>query len=331
MNNILYYIVIIIAGLIGLSLSIYIGKKKRNGSQLVCPLGADCDAVIHSEYAKFFGIPLEVMGTLYYLVIVLGYLFFLIFPQIIDINLSFFLLTFSAIGFLFSIYLVFIQLFAIKQWCTWCLISAICSIFIFTISLLMSKMSFLPIIESYYGTVVTIYALGLIIGIAGASFTDLLFFKFLADFKLTMKENKILRFFSQIIWLGLAIIIISGIDLYLLNISTPLSDIFIARMIIMSIIIVNGGFLNLYLAPKLVSLSFVMDDKKISKDIVNTRKNAFTMAGISFVSWYSIFILSTFRGKILLSLSDLLAIYIFIIFLGVLITQIAGILIIKKK
>jgi len=195
----------------------------------------------------------------------------------------------------------------------------------------MSKMSFLPIIESYYGTVVTIYALGLIIGIAGASFTDLLFFKFLADFKLTMKENKILRFFSQIIWLGLAIIIISGIDLYLLNISTPLSDIFIARMIIMSIIIVNGGFLNLYLAPKLVSLSFVMDDKKISKDIVNTRKNAFTMAGISFVSWYSIFILSTFRGKILLSLSDLLAIYIFIIFLGVLITQIAGILIIKKK
>lgn len=115
----------IIIALGGFFLALYIFTKKKRKETLVCPLDSDCDAVVHSRYSTFLGVPLEVMGMIYFAFIALFFLSALFIPQL---NSSYFLflppvVTFGA--FLFSLYLVLVQLLLIKQWCAWCLISTI--------------------------------------------------------------------------------------------------------------------------------------------------------------------------------------------------------------
>lgn len=109
----------------GFFLAHYIYNKKKRKEILVCPLDSNCDAVVHSRYSTFLGIPLEVMGMIYFSFITLFFLSALFIPQL---NSGYFLfiapiMTFGA--FLFSLYLVLVQLLLIKQWCAWCLISTI--------------------------------------------------------------------------------------------------------------------------------------------------------------------------------------------------------------
>lgn len=123
-QKILNFLPIVIA-LGGFFLARYIYGKKKRKEILVCPLDSNCDAVVHSRYSTFFGIPLEVMGMFYFSFIALFFLSALFIPQL---NSGYFLflapvVTFGA--FLFSIYLVSVQLLLIKQWCAWCLISTI--------------------------------------------------------------------------------------------------------------------------------------------------------------------------------------------------------------
>ena len=125
------YLVIIAAGVAGVFLSLHIHRKKRTQERLVCPIGFDCDTVIHSKYSIFLGVPLEVGGILYYAAIASSYSFFLIFPDFFSVVLSRGALVISGIALLFSIYLTGVQMFVIKQWCSWCLISAVLSAVIF--------------------------------------------------------------------------------------------------------------------------------------------------------------------------------------------------------
>ena len=114
-----------IIAIIGFTLATYIHFHKRTQTPLVCPIGHECDAVIHSDYSKFIGFPVEVLGMIYYAIIVAGYLMY---PGQMTLQI----LSGAALG--FSVYLVSIQLFVLRQWCTWCLFSAaLCTaIFILT-------------------------------------------------------------------------------------------------------------------------------------------------------------------------------------------------------
>lgn len=133
MNNILLIILIAIS-LSGIFLAYYIWHKKKSNQVLVCPLNSDCNAVVQSKYSRFLGIPLEFLGILYYLTIFAVYSLSLIFvfPAVIFS----FAVILTTIGFIFSIYLISIQLFVIKQWCAWCLVSACFSTAIFIIAMI---------------------------------------------------------------------------------------------------------------------------------------------------------------------------------------------------
>ncbi|OHA19450.1 MAG: hypothetical protein A3H13_00570 [Candidatus Taylorbacteria bacterium RIFCSPLOWO2_12_FULL_48_11] len=125
------YLVIIAAGVAGFFLSLHIHRKKRAQERLVCPIGFDCDAVIHSKYSSFLGVPLEVGGMLYYAAISIVYILLLTIPDLFPNSTSLVALVISGIALLFSIYLTGVQMFVIKQWCSWCLISAVLSAVIF--------------------------------------------------------------------------------------------------------------------------------------------------------------------------------------------------------
>jgi uncharacterized membrane protein len=126
--------------LIGLFVSWYIYHKKHHKKEkLVCHIGTDCDKVVHSQYSKILGIPLEVLGVAYYmflsLLVVATHLgnFILFGFFIFDI-----VLILSTGAFIFSLFLLYVQAFIIRDWCEYCLISAGMSVAIFIIEVFFS-------------------------------------------------------------------------------------------------------------------------------------------------------------------------------------------------
>lgn len=131
----MFNIAIIILGLAGVLLCLKIYRKKRSPKPLVCMLGADCNAVLKSDYSTFFGIGLEIYGLMYYSFITLSYLSNFFYPQIQLLNLPLILFGLSSFAFLLSVVLISIQAFIIRSWCSWCLVSALISTLIFVFSI----------------------------------------------------------------------------------------------------------------------------------------------------------------------------------------------------
>ena len=124
-----FYILLMLMAFGGLTLSFYIHSKKRLGQKLICPIGSDCDNVIHSKYSRLFNVPLEVIGALYYTIIVMTYSIFLVVPTLHSAGAALVILEMTTVAFLFSLYLTGVQAVILKEWCTWCLTSAaICTI-----------------------------------------------------------------------------------------------------------------------------------------------------------------------------------------------------------
>src|SRR3989344_1068910 len=183
-----WHIILIFAAFGGFLLAFYIRHKKQARETIICPLDSDCDAVIFSEYSKFFGIPLEILGLLYYGIVAVGYALFLAFPAFASPLAVFGVLTLTITAFLFSLYLTFIQAFALRQWCTWCLMSAgLCTI-IFFAALFASSHDYVALFAQYRPAILGLHVLGLALGLGGATCTDLFFFKFLKDFRISHEE-----------------------------------------------------------------------------------------------------------------------------------------------
>jgi len=127
------YIIVILCGAAGLALADYIRRKKAADDKLICPAGSDCEVVIYSKHSAFLGIPVETLGGIYYLLITLSYTFFLFFPNLNFDMFSFGIILLTIIAFFFSIYLTFVQMMVLGQWCVWCLFSAMLCIIIFII------------------------------------------------------------------------------------------------------------------------------------------------------------------------------------------------------
>ncbi|PJE75495.1 hypothetical protein COV04_04290 [Candidatus Uhrbacteria bacterium CG10_big_fil_rev_8_21_14_0_10_48_11] len=125
----LHEFIILLLALAGLSVAGYIRWKKGQSHPFVCPIKFHCDAVVKSDYAKLFGIPVEVLGILYYAGIALSYTLFLLTSLEATTTFVMLVMFVSFVAFVFSLYLTAVQAFVLKQWCTWCLMSAtICTL-----------------------------------------------------------------------------------------------------------------------------------------------------------------------------------------------------------
>ncbi|OGJ08494.1 hypothetical protein A3I95_01540 [Candidatus Nomurabacteria bacterium RIFCSPLOWO2_02_FULL_44_12] len=135
-NDVVMHLAIVILGVCGFFVAKHIYNHKKAGLVLVCPIRFDCNTVVNSDYSRFFGIPVEILGMFYYSLITLLHAV-LLFPQISSldflINSS---LILSVMAFLFSLYLIGVQIFALKKGCSWCFVSAAVSTFIFIFSVL---------------------------------------------------------------------------------------------------------------------------------------------------------------------------------------------------
>ena len=298
----LFNSIVVILAFGGFYLAFYIYKNKKANKPVACPMDGHCDIVIRSDYSKFFGIPVEFLGLLYYATIALSYIFFIVYPNLINQFSIFAVLSLSFASVLFSAYLTFIQAFNIKQWCTWCLVSASLCAAIFAFSFAGSGFGFISLLSENRGSFLALHLLSVSVGVGSAVISDILFFKFIKDFQISVFEAGIMKFLSQTMWLALGIIIITELGLYLPQ-SEHLKEnpAFIIKMIILAVIIVNGAFFNLLVLPRLVKASVLNNPPERHSaysyektDLPIIGRLPFILGPISLISWISFF----FLGKI---------------------------------
>ena|SRR3989344_764767 len=135
-----FYLTIIAAALLGFLIAYYIYAHKKSGRKLTCPINSDCEVVVRSRYSTLFGVTLEKWGMLYYAAVILFYLGLIFWPTLArpTTGLATALATISALialasvfAFLLSLYLTYIQMAKLREWCVWCLGSALVSTVIF--------------------------------------------------------------------------------------------------------------------------------------------------------------------------------------------------------
>jgi hypothetical protein len=140
--------------------------------------------------------------------------------------------------------------------------------------------------------VLTAHILGTILGLGGASIADLLFFRFLKDYKITAKECDVLHLLKSVILGALGLIIVSGIGLYLTDMARyGASGPFMAKMLIVGIITINGIALHVIIAPHFLRL----DLKRYHVRYQHWRRLAFALGGISVCSWYCAFFIAMLK------------------------------------
>ncbi len=169
----------------------------------------------------------------------------------------------------------------------------------------------------------TAHILGVCIGLGGATIADVLFFRFLKDFRISEKEADVMRSLSHIILGALIVILLSGAALYLSDTEKyNASPAFLAKMTIVVVLTVNGFFLHEYISPKLVHLSFTKHYRSEPRLRV-LRHIAFALGAVSASSWYSAFFIAMLKSLMLhATFFHILATYLFIVTCAVATSQI---------
>jgi uncharacterized membrane protein len=110
--------VAIVLALIGLGVAGYLTYVHYEGIKPVCGLGGDCEKVQTSEWSDLAGVPVALLGLIGYAAI-LATLVFEREEALIAGALV------ALVGFGFSVYLTYRELFSIDAICPWCVASAV--------------------------------------------------------------------------------------------------------------------------------------------------------------------------------------------------------------
>lgn len=117
-----YLITIVVLAIIGMLNTTYLVVKKIKREPVWCLFfpKESCDKVNNSPQSKTFGFPNSFAGFIIYSAILVFTLFFYH-----GITPFFPVFAFIVLGFLFSLYFLFVQAFVLKAYCTWCVLSFI--------------------------------------------------------------------------------------------------------------------------------------------------------------------------------------------------------------
>ena len=120
---------------IGILLSLYLTYVDSGGGHAAfCTAGTDCDVVRQSTFAKMLGIPVAAYGVAAY-----GAIFAVSLLSMARKKRWLILFVLSLAGFVFTLYLTYLELFVINAICTYCVVSAFIITIIFILTLLLKK------------------------------------------------------------------------------------------------------------------------------------------------------------------------------------------------
>lgn len=313
-----FYAFIVAAALAGIGVAVNVYQTKQHGRQLVCPTGSDCNAVVTSKYAKFFGISLEYWGMVYYSLIALAYLGLIFVPQFFTPALTLAVIILSVLAGLFSLYLLFVQAVLLRKWCIWCILSALLSLGICIFSLVSAEVM-VNFLADFDLVLQMIRGLGITLGVGGITAAGLLFRHSLADDEVSEKELSSLQSVFELVWIGLGFVIVGQFGLYIAYPAIlAASGAFIAQTVALAVAIITSATLMIIYAPFLTYIPF--GESESDDSFVALRRPVFLMGAIAAVAWYFVFFTSFLAGlsaTVLLSaLLTLILVAILIVLLG---------------
>ncbi|MBI2484174.1 vitamin K epoxide reductase family protein [Candidatus Uhrbacteria bacterium] len=315
-------VLLLFSAVAGFLLSFYLFHKKRSREKLVCPAGFKCDQVLHSEYARFFGIPVELLGILYYGFVIVAYTIIFQAPNMVSQVVVFIVTSVSVTAFLFSLYLTFIQAFNIKQWCSWCLTSAGLCTFILFASLSTTQVDAMGVLIEYYDAIFMAHVIAYAVALGVATILDVFFFKFLKDFRISEWESDVLHTISEVLWFAFGFVVLTGVALYFPESQfQSQSPTFLAHLGILLVQLVLLSSLSLLITPRLHHISLKEEHRHQTGELHAIRRWGYSLTSLSFITWYYSFFLAfvQFSG---ITLSSILWVYAGIGFVAVLASQV---------
>ena len=127
--------IIIALCVFGLLVSVYMTIYKFTANDDMCLGSGDCHTVNTSRYSEVNGIPVALIGVLGY-ASMLGVLLFSNRNEFFEENEVMILFGISLIGFLFTLWLVYVEAALIKAYCPFCIASQITMTVIFILSVI---------------------------------------------------------------------------------------------------------------------------------------------------------------------------------------------------
>jgi uncharacterized membrane protein len=294
----LYEIILLALSFGGLYIANKIRLEKKSGHKMVCLLDGNCEEVLNSDFAKVFGIPLELAGIGYYLTVILFNVLFLVFPALKFSLLEVILFGMTLFGFFFSLYLVSIQAFYLKNWCTWCLQASLFSTLIFivsTISFYINLEVLVAVMKSMPWFFIALNIFAYALGTSLAIITEILTLKYLRDFKIDQKEKMTLMYLWQALWSVIFLVIISSFAIFVFDLHMfDNQRVYLIKSAIFGFIILASILMSLVILPKL-------DKSKIHCTVMHIfslslyRNLAIALSTMLLVSWtVNIFISQVF-------------------------------------
>ncbi|MBI3589356.1 MAG: vitamin K epoxide reductase family protein [Candidatus Liptonbacteria bacterium] len=129
-------ITFLIISFLGFLDATYLAVEHYRGVTPPCTIVAGCEKVTTSRYATIFGVPVALLGSIYYLTI------FLLSVLVLERKKERFLFWvgyLSGIGFLAALWFLFLQVLVIRAICLYCVFSALTSTTLFVLGILVLK------------------------------------------------------------------------------------------------------------------------------------------------------------------------------------------------
>ena len=120
----------------------YLTVKYYLGTPLNCSILEGCETVTASQYATIGSIPVALLGAIYYLAI---FLLIIVYLDTKREGAMTFAARFTIIGFLVSLWFLYLQLFVIKAICLYCMVSVLTSTLLFILGLILIRLKKLDI------------------------------------------------------------------------------------------------------------------------------------------------------------------------------------------
>lgn len=323
-------IITIVLAFFGFLISQKIINTKEKSEVLTCPFGQECDDVVYSKYSKLFGISNVHMGWFYYV----GMIIFLVANFFYDFNYitHMIVLGLSGLAVDFSMYLTGVQAFVLRKWCTWCLLCALINLLIFVVLFVGVDGSFTSFLFDNRDLLSFFYVLFSIVGVFAITRHTFTFVRFLKDFKITRREERILNINSQISWVAILGLVITGVGLVATDIywSIITAPVFYNMLIVLVMLVIYEIFLNMKIGPHLIGIHFGDVEKFDYAQHGWHRKQAFAWAAVGMISWYMMLLMSVFPN-IRIANGTIFAIYVGLLVLGVLIALFVEFTIYKKS
>jgi len=123
------YLFSIIFSLIAFFISSYLTILHFQNTIPPCTFSG-CEVVLTSQYAQILGIPVSLLGAIFY-----GSILALSVSLFSNFKISIFriYLIVISVGILVSSYFLFLQIVVIKEFCQYCLVTELCTLILFTI------------------------------------------------------------------------------------------------------------------------------------------------------------------------------------------------------